>query len=118
MDKITIRDLVARGIIGVNELERIKPQDIYINVEIHTDLQMACNSDNIEDTISYSTTAIRIKNHAESIQRFTVESLAEDISRICLEDPRVEGVIVRVEKRGVIPFTSSVGVEIERIRKE
>jgi dihydroneopterin aldolase len=39
MDKIIIRDLVARGIIGINDSEREKPQDILINIELFVDLQ-------------------------------------------------------------------------------
>ena len=39
MDKIIIRDLIARGIIGINDWEREKPQEILINIELYVDLR-------------------------------------------------------------------------------
>ena len=116
MDKIMIKDMLARGIIGVNDWERTKTQDILINVELYLDLHEAGITDNIAHTVSYSAIAKKILKHAESIGRFTVEALAEDIAAICLEDPRVMHVTVRVEKPGAVRFTKSVGVEIERAR--
>ena len=41
MDKIIIKDLLVRGIIGINDWEREKAQDILINIEIQTDLAKA-----------------------------------------------------------------------------
>jgi len=38
MDKIFIKDLVARGIIGVNDWERTKPQEILINIVLETEI--------------------------------------------------------------------------------
>jgi len=116
MDKVIIRDLQARGIIGINDWEREKSQDILINIEMYLDLHQAGESDNIDDTVSYSSTAKKILKHAESIGRFTVEALAEDIARLCLEDSRVHQVCIRVEKPGAVRFAKSVGVEIERSR--
>jgi dihydroneopterin aldolase len=52
--------------------------------------------------------------HIESHQPFTVEALATDIARLCLAQPRVKRVRVRVEKPGALRFAHSVGVEIER----
>ncbi len=42
--------------------------------------------------------------------------MAAEIAAICLEDPRVEEVSVRVEKPGALRFARSVGVEIHRPR--
>lgn len=114
MDKIIIRDLLVSGIIGVNADEREKPQDILINIEMDTDTKIAGHSDDIQDCINYSTVMKKVFNHAEMVRRFTVEALAEDIARLCLEDPRVLKVHVRVEKPKAARFTKSVGVEIER----
>jgi FolB domain-containing protein len=118
VDQIIIKDLVARGIIGVNESEREKPQEILINIVLFADLRAAGNSDNIHDTVNYRTVAKQALAHAESVQRFTVEALAADIARLCLEQPSVLKVRVRVEKPGAVRFASSVGVEIERSRDE
>jgi FolB domain-containing protein len=117
MDKIFIRDLVARGIIGVNDPEREKPQEIVINIILFTDIHPAGSSDNLEGTVNYRTVAKKVLAHAESANRFTVEKLATDIARLCLEEKGVERVSIRVEKPGAVRFTRSVGVEIERARE-
>ncbi len=114
MDKIIISDLVARGILGVNDWEREKPKEIRINLVLYGDISKIAMSDDIGDGINYSTVARKVVAHAESARRFTVEALATDLARLCLQEPGVEKVRVRVEKPGAVRFSRSVGVEIER----
>lgn len=114
MDQVFIKDLVARGIIGVNGWEREKPQEILINIILFADLHRAGDSDTIHDTVNYRTVAKKVLAHAETAERQTVEALAADIARLCLEEPSVQKVRVRVEKPGAVRFSTSVGVEIER----
>jgi FolB domain-containing protein len=116
MDKVIIKDILARGIIGVNDWEREKPQDILINIIIYTDLREQAAQDNILDGIDYSKVTKQVIQHAETAGRYTVEALAEDIAQICLDDPKVIKTTVRVEKPGAVRFSQSVGVEIERSR--
>jgi FolB domain-containing protein len=116
MDQVIISDLVARGIIGINEWEREKPQEILINITLFGDLRKAGQSDSIEDTINYRTITKKVQVHAETSQRFTVEALAADLAQICLDEAGVQKVRLRVEKPGAVRFTRSVGVEIERER--
>jgi FolB domain-containing protein len=114
MDKIIIKDILARGIIGVNDSERLHPQDILINLVIQADLRLAGISDQIEDSINYRTITKQVIKIAETAQRLTVEALANDIATMVLDDKRVTAVSVRVEKPGAVRFAKSVGVEIER----
>jgi FolB domain-containing protein len=116
MDQIIIRDLLARGIIGVTDREREKPQDILINITLYVDLHQAGETDDLSDSVSYRTIARKAQLHAETSARVTVEALAADLAKICLENPLVARVRVRVEKPGAVRFTRSVGVEIERGR--
>ena len=118
MDKVIIKNLLARGIIGVNDWERKRAQNILINITMFTDTHRAGETDNLEDCINYSTMSKKLLAHAESINRLTVEALANDLARICLEERGVQRVIVRVEKPGAVRFAESVGVEIERSRDE
>jgi FolB domain-containing protein len=116
MDKIIIKDILARGIIGVNDSERLHPQDILINLVIQADLRQAGLSDEIEDSVNYRTITKQTLKIAETAQRLTVEALANDIAKMVLEDQRVVAVTVRVEKPGAVRFAKSVGVEVERSR--
>lgn len=114
MDQIFISDLVARGIIGLNDWEREQPQEILINIILFGNLSQAGKSDDIKDSINYRTVAKKVIEHTETAQRLTVEALAADLARLCLEEPGVQKVRVRVEKPGAVRFSKSVGVEIER----
>ena len=118
MDKIIIKNLLARGIIGVRDWERNRPQNIMINITMFADTRRAAQTDSLEDCINYSTMSKKVLAHAESVNRLTVEALANDLARICLVEPGVQKVIIRVEKPGAVRFAESVGVEIERNRDE
>jgi FolB domain-containing protein len=114
MDQIFINDIIARGIIGITEAERKKPQDIWINITIFTDIRKAGESDDLADSIDYRTIAKSVIVCAESANRMTVEALATDLANLCLQNEGVEKVRIKVEKPGAVRFSRSVGVEIER----
>jgi len=116
MDKVIIKNLLVRGIIGINDWERKRTQDILINITIFTDTSRAGETDSINDCINYSTMSKKIMTHAESVGRLTVEALANDLAKLCLEEENAQNVVVRVEKPGAVRFAESVGVEIERSR--
>ena len=116
MDKIIIRDLLARGPIGISKEERMEHQEILVNAELYTDTRNTASSDSIEDCVNYSTMAKQILKLAEGNKRKTVEAFAQDIADMCLSNPLVEKVVIRVEKTTAVRFTKSVGVEIERTK--
>jgi FolB domain-containing protein len=114
MDQIFIKDLLCRGVIGITDQERTKPQNILVNIVLFTDTSAASRSDSIENCVNYSTVAEQIYTAIEKASRFTVEALAGDIAKICLDFRGVQKCRVRIEKPGVVRFASSVGIEIER----
>lgn len=118
MDKTFIKDLLVRGIIGIRDWEREKPQDILINITAFSDISRAAQTDDIAYCVDYSALAKKIQFHAETAARLTVEALANDLAEICLKENGVTKTIVRVEKPGAVRFAKSVGVEIERSRDE
>lgn len=117
-DRILIKDLHVRGIIGVNDWERAEKQDILINLTLTADLREAGRSDDIDDTVNYRTVTKQTLTLVESSSRCTVEALAEDIAKLCLAIKGVNEARVRVEKPGAVRFAGSVGVEIERRRED
>jgi len=118
MDKVIIKNLLARGIIGIRDWERKRAQNILINITLITDTHHAAETDNITDCADYSEVSKKVLAHAESASRFTVEALANDLAKLCLEQANVQSVIVRVEKPGAVRFAESVGVEVERSRDD
>ncbi len=116
MDQVLIKDLLARGVIGITDRERSQPQDILVNAVIFTDVRKAAETDDVEDSVNYRTVAKKILAHVEQADRHTVEALVSDLAGMVLEQPGVMGVRIRVEKPGAVRFARSVGVEIERYR--
>ena len=116
-DKILIRDLLIRGIIGIHDWEREKKQDILINIEMLADCRPAGESDDFEKAVDYRAVAKSVIALVEGSQFFLVERMAEEIAKICLVDPRVESATVRVEKPGAVRFSQSVGIEVVRGRE-
>jgi len=117
-DQILIKDLLLRTIIGINEAERRDRQDVLINIVLHADIRAAGASDDIEDAVNYRTISKQVIKRVEESSFNLVEKMAAEIAAICLQDPRVEAVDVRVEKPGALRFARSVGVEIHRTRAD
>ncbi len=115
-DKILIKDLLVRGIIGIHDWEREKKQDILINIAMEVDCRPAGLSDDFRDAVDYRAVTKKVLALVENSSYFLVERLAEEIAKICMEDPRVEVAQVKVEKPGAVRFSQSVGVEVERRR--
>ncbi len=118
MDKIIIRDLLLRGIIGINPNERVNKQDILINMTLFTDIRPAAATDDITHATNYKTITKRIVEHVEASDDQLVEKLVTDIARIVLTEVNVTKAVVRVEKPTALRFAASVGIEIERTRED
>jgi FolB domain-containing protein len=116
VDQITIHDLAARCIIGLNGDERREKQDVLISIRMFADLRPAGMSDRIEDTINYRSLKKKILARVENSEFYLIETLAGMVAEMCLEEPKVEKVNVTVEKPSALRFARSVGVEVTRDR--
>ena len=117
-DRIVIKDLLLRTIIGVNDDERTNRQDVLINLTLETETRAAGRSDDIAQTVNYRTVTKEVIDLVENSRFLLVERLAEEVARLCLADQRVARVQVTVEKPTALRFASSVGVSIERSRDD
>jgi dihydroneopterin aldolase/D-erythro-7,8-dihydroneopterin triphosphate epimerase len=115
-DRIYIRDLTVRCIIGIFPEERRDKQDVVINVVLEADLAPAAVSDQIADTVDYKTLKKKILALVESSAFNLIETLADRIARLALEDRRVQRATVTVDKPGALRFARSVAVEVTRER--
>lgn len=116
MDRILIKGLLLRCILGLSGEERREKQDVLINLILWADLKAAVASDSIQDTVDYSVLKKQIITLAEGSQFHLAETLADRIATVCLEQPGVQQVQVTVEKPTALRFADSVGVEIIRAR--
>jgi FolB domain-containing protein len=115
MDRILIRDLLVRGIVGVNEEERRERQDVLINLEMWVDTRPAAAGDDLALSVNYRSVAKRLVAHVEGGRPLLVERLADELARIVLTEFPVSRLRLRVEKPGALRFAQSVGLEIERV---
>ncbi len=118
MDNIFIKDLVVYTVIGVHDWERQKAREILINLHLFIDLRKSGKSDELGDTVDYGKVAEKVSAFAENAKCLTIEAFADNIARLCVEIPGVQKARVVVEKSGAIPFSRSVGIEIERSRTD
>jgi len=119
LDRIHIRDLLVNAIIGINPDERVTKQDVLVNATLYFDTRAAGASDDMAESINYSTITKALKSHIETSEPGLVEKLVADLARVCFEtDGRIEEVRITAEKPGAVTFTRSVGVTIHRTRAE
>ncbi len=117
MDRILIRDLLVRCIVGVDEHERHEKQDVVINVALTADLRTLARADRFDEQLDYRAIKKRIVAGVEESRFHLLEALAEEVARLCLESSGVREVQVTVDKPGALRFARSVAVEITRGRR-
>ena len=111
---VFIRDLLLTCLIGVHKREKKKPQRICINLDLAVSEEIDVSTDRLTDVVCYEEVADRIRSLVSKGHVNLVETLAEKIANLCLEDRRVRAARVRIEKLDVFKDASSAGVEIER----
>ncbi len=114
MDRIFIHGLRARTILGLHEQERACPQEVWIDLTFYVDIHAAADRDDVRLSVDYAEVAHAVRALVEAASRRTVEALAEDVARLCLQWPRIRKVSVRIQKPHALSGAASVGVEIER----
>jgi 7,8-dihydroneopterin aldolase/epimerase/oxygenase len=116
MDTIFVRELKLEAWIGLYRHEKIAPQTIEIDLEIGVPGDTVFRTGRVQDTIDYGVAVERIRALLAGERFGLVESLAERIARILIDDfgsPRVK---VSIAKLGILRDARRVGVTIERAR--
>ena len=116
LDRIFIRDLLLRCILGINPEERVKKRDVIINITLYADLAPPSESDSIDDTVDYRGIKDTVVNLVENSSFLLIESMAGAIADSCLAHPLVQAARVCVDKPGALRFARSVAVEVFRYR--
>ena len=114
---VFIRDLVLPCSIGVHRHERAATQRVRVNVDLAVREAGGPLNDDLANVVCYEAVADGIRAIVARGHVNLVETLAEEIASLCLEDLRILSARVRVEKLDVFTDAKSVGVEIERIRR-
>jgi dihydroneopterin aldolase len=116
MDKIFIHALKAEAIIGIYDWERQVRQTVLVDIEISADIRKAALTDSIEDTLNYKRVAKRVLGFVQASEFQLVETLAEHLAMLILEEFGVAWVRIVLAKPGAVRSSKDVGVEVERDR--
>ncbi|MDX1697705.1 MAG: dihydroneopterin aldolase [Thiohalobacterales bacterium] len=114
MDIVFINDLRIETIIGIYDWERRVKQTVSLDLEMSADIRAAAATDAIEDTLNYKAVAKRLIDFVGASKFQLVETLAEKIAGIVLEEFGVPWVRLTVHKPGAVRGSRDVGVIIER----
>jgi dihydroneopterin aldolase len=116
MDKIFIHALKAEAIIGIYDWERQVRQTVLIDLEFAADVRKAALTDSIDDTLNYKRVAKSILAFVESSQFHLVETLAEHVAMLVLDEFGISWVRITLSKPGAVRSSRDVGISIERDR--
>jgi dihydroneopterin aldolase len=111
---VFIHDMVIDCSIGIYTHEKEHEQRVRINLDLAVGEGDHLINDDIRNVISYEDMAKGVEVIIAAGHINLVETLAENIAEMCLQDKRVFSARVRVEKLDIIASAESVGVEIER----
>jgi 7,8-dihydroneopterin aldolase/epimerase/oxygenase len=109
--------LEVRCIIGDLPEERLHEQVLVLDVTLVLDLSQVLVSDALQDTVDYVTVAKAIRETLKAKQFRMIETAAACAAEVCLRQPRVAAVKVRVEKAGAVAGLRAAAVTVERQRE-
>lgn len=114
MDAILIRDLRVEALIGIHRREHHVRQTLSIDLDIGLPSQAVFESDKVADTIDYEQVALRIRALAASGHFRLVETFADRVAALLVQDFGAPWVKVSAAKIGILPNAKFVGVTLER----
>jgi dihydroneopterin aldolase len=113
-DLVFIRELQVNTIIGVYDWEREVRQTVVLDLEMVSDNKRAAASDNIEDALNYAAVSSRLVEFIENSQFQLIETMAEQVAAVVLNEFKVPWLRLRLCKPGAVAQAKDVGILIER----
>ena len=114
MDTVFIQQLAVKTTIGVYDWEKKIKQQLLLDIEMSSNITDAASSDNIDDTIDYASVASTITCFIEQNSFELIETVAEKVAAIILDEFAVSQVSITLEKPGAVENAHTVGVRITR----
>ncbi len=114
MDIIFLHDLKIETVIGIYDWERKIKQTVILDLEMGTDIRKAAATDRIEDTLDYKSVAKRVIAFVEKSKYQLVETLAEKVAELVMQEFNTPWMRLTINKQGAIRGAGGIGVIIER----
>ena len=119
MVSISIDSLRLKVLLGAYDWELQAPQDVFADISLDAEVDEACRSDELKDTVDYGALAGRIAAATGGGRVFhLVEALAAAIASTCLAaDGRISAVRVTIRKPSALPNAAAASASISKSRK-
>jgi dihydroneopterin aldolase len=117
-DRIFVHGLTTECVIGFVDWERRVKQKVVVDLELSADCARAAVTDQVTDTLDYRNVVKRVLAYIETSECHLVETLAERLARIVLEEFALEWVRISLSKPGAFRHSRDVGVIVERSRTD
>jgi 7,8-dihydroneopterin aldolase/epimerase/oxygenase len=117
-DRIFLRGLTAECVIGFIDWERRVKQTVVVDLELPVDCRQAAVTDDVTDTVDYKKVSKRVLAFIEASEFKLVETLAQRLAMLILEEFAIEWIRLSINKPGAIRNSRDVGVAIERSRAD
>ncbi|AFT69251.1 Dihydroneopterin aldolase family protein [Alloalcanivorax dieselolei B5] len=114
MDIVYINDLKVDTVIGIFDWERRIRQTVSLDLEMAADIRKGAATDHIDDALDYKSISKRLIAFIEESEFQLVETLAEQVAALVLEEFNVPWLRLRLSKPGALRGARDVGVIIER----
>lgn len=114
MDHVFIEGLEIEALIGIYDWERRIRQPLVFDIEMAFDNRVPAASDAIGDTLNYKAVSKRVVEYVSASDFGLVETLAERVAAIVLDEFGVQRVRLKLSKPGAVRGARAVGVMIER----
>jgi dihydroneopterin aldolase len=118
MDIVFIRELKVDTVVGIYDWERRLRQNVVLDLDMAADVARAAKSDRIQDTLDYKSVAKRLIQFVAASEFQLVETLAEKVAELVMQEFGVRWVKVTLHKPGAVSGSKSVGVIIERGKRD
>ncbi len=114
MGQVIVDRLEFECIIGILPEERVTPQPLRLTITLEACFEMARKSEDVANTVDYFQLAQSAQSLITENKFQLLETLAEEVAALCLEDLRVFRARIRAEKPQAIPGADCSAVEICR----
>ena len=120
MGIIRLKNMQFYGFHGVDESEKHLGGRFEVDVEMHLSLKVACESDDLEDTVNYEAIYKTVDQCVKKDKFYLIEALANSIAKEIIKIHPIDTIMIRVRKphapvKGVL---DTIEVEIERAKED
>ena len=118
MDKVRILNLKIPARHGVYEFEKDKDSIFELDVEMHTDLSIAGQTDDLKNTINYNKAVSDITDIFTQKDYHLIEAVGQAICKKLLADFKIQKVVIKIRKPHAPIMANLDTVEVELVREK